>query len=238
MNANPPSATIEAIIFDLDGLLVDTEPLTDEALSSLLQQHDCEIAWTPELVARLMGRRIIEVLAEIAGICGLAVPAQALNEALEERRLVVMQGRLHPLPGAVDLIAFGREAGLRLALATSGRRSYVDAVLAESRLTGCFEIEITGEDITHGKPAPDGYLLAASRLEVMPANCVVFEDAPAGIASAVAAGARAVAVPNHYTRELDFAVAPEAVLPDLHAAIPWLEARGCPVSRMAPMSTA
>jgi HAD superfamily hydrolase (TIGR01509 family) len=238
MNTSSHSDTIEAIIFDLDGLLVDTEPLTDEALSSLLQQHECEIAWTPELVARLMGRRILDVLAEIAGICGLAVPAEALNEALEERRLVVMRGRLHPLPGAVDLITFGREARLRLALATSGRRSYVDAVLAESKLTECFEIEVTGEDVPRGKPAPDGYLLAASRLEVMPARCVVFEDAPAGIASAVAAGARAVAVPNHYTRELAFSVTPEAILPDLHAAIPWLEARGCTVCPMAPLSSA
>ena len=80
--------------------------------------------------------------------------------------------------------------------------------------------------IADGKPAPDVYLLAAERLGVVPARCVVFEDAPPGVAAAVAAGMRVVAVPNANTRDAAFAISPEVVLPDLHAVIPWLRDQG------------
>ena len=115
------------------------------------------------------------------------------------------------MPGAKELIAFAREVGLALALATSGVRRYADAVLAETGLAGSFAVEVTGEDVVRDKPAPDVFALAASRLGIEPAACVVFEDAPNGIAAAVAAGMRAVAVPNIYTRELAFPAAPEVV---------------------------
>ena len=133
---------------------------------------------------------------------------------------------MQPYSGAADLLAFAQAGGLRLALATSGRRSYVDAVLAETQFSGRFEVEVTGEDVTYGKPDPETYLLAASRLGVAPASCVVLEDAPNGIAAAVAAGMRAVAVPNVFSRELPFPAPPEVVLPDLHAVIPWLQDQG------------
>jgi len=105
-------------------------------------------------------------------------------------RVETIRGRLQAHRGAEELLDFARTTGLRLALATSGRRSYVDAILAESRFTGRFDVEVTGESVTHGKPDPETYLLAASRLDVAPAGCVVLEDAPNGIAAAVAAGMR------------------------------------------------
>ena len=226
MNAVPTHPAIEALLFDLDGLLVDSEPLTQLAVGELLRRHGCELALTPELVERLTGRRIPEILAVLAELCGLAVPLDELNEAFEAQRLVTLRGRLRAFPGAAEVLAFGRAAGVRLGLATSGRRAYADAVLAEAGLAGRFDAEVTGEDVARGKPAPDTYLLAASRLGVAPAACVVFEDAPNGVAAAVAAGMRAVAVPGADLRAAAFAVAPEAVLPDLRAAVPWLRAQG------------
>ncbi len=116
-------------------------------------------------------------------------------------------------------------ASLPLALATSGQRDYVDAALRESGLAGSFAVEVTCESVTRGKPDPETYLLAAQRLGINPAHCLVFEDAPAGIAAAIAAGMAAVAVPDVYTKDLTFDPAPHAVLPDLHAAIAWIEER-------------
>ena len=227
MNANATTSPIQALIFDMDGLLVDSEPLTGIALAALLAQYDCQIDWDDtELGERLMGRRMPEILAVLAEMCGITTPAQELNDTLEALRVETLRGRLQAYPGAAQLLTCAQTAGLRVALATSGRRSYVDAVLAEVQFTGRFAVEVTGEDVTHGKPDPESYLLAASRLGVAPASCVVLDDAPNGIAAAVAAGMRAIAVPNVYTEALRFPAAPEVVLPDLHAVIPWLQEQG------------
>jgi HAD superfamily hydrolase (TIGR01509 family) len=214
---------IQALIFDMDGLLLDSEALGFATGLALLKQHGCERAWEPDDIARLLGRRLSEIMPEVAEICGLTVSAEELIRDFEVLRLIALRGQLQAFPGAAALIAFGRSLGLRVALATSGQRSYVDAALAEVGLTGSFAVEVTGEDVTRGKPAPDVYLLAAARLGVATDRCVVFEDAPAGIAAAVAAGMRAVAVPNDSSRGLVFRVPPEIVLADLGAAIPWLE---------------
>ena len=219
-NSYPP---VQAVIFDMDGLLVDSEPLTEIALAALMEQHRCVIDWSDkDLGVRLMGRRMTEILAVIAEICGITTPACELNETLEALRIQTLRGRLQTMPGAGELLDFAASRGLPLALATSGRRSYVNAVLAETRLTGCFTVEVTGESVTHGKPDPETYLLAASRLGVAPGACVVLEDAPNGVAAAVVAGMRAIAILNIYTRDLEFAPPPEIVLPDLYAVIPWL----------------
>lgn len=219
------SLAFEAVIFDMDGLLIDSEPLTDIAFSALIEAHSCQIDWTPELIARLQGRRMTEILEIVAGICSIATPIAELSETLEAHRIEVIRGHLQPKPGAVEMVRHVQSSGLPVALATSGQRTYVDAALRESGLTGSFAVEVTGESVTRGKPDPEVYLLAAQRLGVAPEHCVVFEDAPAGIAAAIAAGMTAVAVPDVYTHDLTFEPAPHAVLPDLHAAIPWLTDR-------------
>jgi HAD superfamily hydrolase (TIGR01509 family) len=217
---------VEALIFDMDGLLVDSEPLAGETIVTLFRRHGREVDLEAEAGQQLVGMRMREILAVVAEMYGLALPSDALAQEYEELRLKVLAGRLQPMPGAKELIAFARELGLCTALATSGVRRYANAVLAETGLAGSFAVEVTAEDVARGKPAPDAYALAATRLGIAPAKCVVFEDAPNGITAAVAAGMRAVAVPNVYTRALTFPTSPEATLPDLHAAISWLQGPG------------
>lgn len=224
MSTTERQRPIHALIFDMDGLLVESESLAGEAIVALFRRHGREVDLDAGDGQRLIGMRMREILAIVADMYGVALPTDTLAREFEELRLTVLQGRLQPMPGAKELIAFAQDAGIPMGLATSGVRGYADAVLAETRLAGSFAVEVTGEDVARGKPAPDIFALAATRLGVSPAHCVVFEDAPNGIAAAVAAGMRAVAVPNVYTRELAFSPLPHATLPDLHAAITWLQA--------------
>ena len=221
---------IRALIFDLDGLLVDSEPLAARAMADFLRRYGYEPR--PEVAAQVLGRRLPEAIAIVRNAYGLEPPVAELTRIYGEMRLAALRGSVRPMPGAADVIAFGRAARLRLALATSGQRAHADLSLAESGLAGLCDAEATGDEVERGKPAPDLFLLAAERLGVEAPACVVFEDSPLGVAAAVAAGMRAVAVPNQRTRHLSFPVAPEVVLPDLTAAIAWLRGEGVEPARV------
>ncbi|MEA2525235.1 MAG: hypothetical protein QOF73_2462 [Thermomicrobiales bacterium] len=218
---HPP---IQALIFDMDGLLVDSEPLAEAAMTAFLRRYDREPR--AEVAEQLLGRRLPEALAIVREAYELALPVEELIAIYGEMRLAALRGNVRAMPGAAEIIAFGRASGLRLALATSGHRTHADLSLGETGLAGLFDAEATGDDVERGKPAPDLFLLAASRVGVEPAACVVFEDAPLGVAAAVAAGMRAVAVPNAKSRSLPFPVAAEVSVPDLTAGIGWLREQG------------
>ncbi len=217
-------APIEALIFDMDGLLVDSEPIAEQAMERFLQLHGHTLR--PGTTERTLGRRVPDAMLVIAEIYGITLPIAELIETYEQLRLAALRGKLLPMPGAAALLTYGRAAGLKLALATSSLRSHADLSLAETRLAGLFDAEATGDDVVNGKPAPDIFLLAAERLGTPPAACVVLEDAPAGLAAAAAAGMRRIWVPNVKTRDLPVAVAVDLTAPDLEAVIPWLETHG------------
>ena len=215
---------IEALIFDMDGLLVDSEPLAARAMDDFLARYGFERR--AEIHEQLLGRRLPEALAIVKAGYAMEHPIEELIERYGELRLAALRGVVAPMPGAGEIIAFGRGAGLKLALATSGMRAHADLSLTETGLAGRFDAEVTGDEVAKGKPAPDLFLLAAERLGVEPAACIVFEDAPAGVMAAKAAGMRVVAVPTELNRDHVVGLDPDAVVPDLHAAIPWLRAQG------------
>lgn len=215
---------ISALIFDMDGLLVDSEPLGRSTMIALLRSYNHE--WQPDASRNMAGRRLPEVMEAIAETYDLTATVTELCEAFETQFIAAVQGQVAPLPGVRDLLAFGRASGLKIALASSGWRQYVDAILIEAGLAGAFDAEVTGDEVTRGKPHPDPFLLAAARLDVRPEQCVVFEDAPAGVEAAIAAGMHVVAVPRGSTLNARFPVSPHASFASLDEAMPWLAARG------------
>jgi HAD superfamily hydrolase (TIGR01509 family) len=210
-----------AIVFDMDGLLVDSEPVQIEAWRAFLSNHDRHL--TSELLRRLFGLRVWDTARVLIDELGLSMTVEEVVQERDTLFFEMLPGRLSAMPGAVDTVQSLAKSGMRLALATSGHRRYVDVVLGELELTGLFEIEVTGDEVEQGKPAPDIYLAAAERLGVEPSRCVALEDAPNGVASAKAAGMTCLAVPNHMTAEITGFDRADATLSSLIDVIPWLE---------------
>ena len=223
LNDERGQAPIAALIFDMDGLLVDSEPASEAALRRFLQGHGHELL--PGTVDGALGRRLPEAIALVASAYALQGSLEDLIAAFDALRLEALRGSIVAMPGACDILDWAAANGLPCALATSSYRHQADVALAEAGLAGRFDVEVTGDEVAYGKPAPDLFLLAARRLDVAAEACVVFEDAPAGLEAAARAGMRRVWVPNAHTRHLLPTAPVDAVLPSLGEAAAWLEAR-------------
>jgi HAD superfamily hydrolase (TIGR01509 family) len=211
----PPA---EAVAFDLDGVLVDSEPTHERA--NLEYLAGVGVTLDPALAAAMLGRRVRDLTDAVAEQAGLP-PEEAFagREAVFWRLL--QEAPPPPMPGLRPALARLAGAGLRLAVASSGTRAYVAYVLDRLGVAGAFAAVVSGEEVVDGKPDPGVYLLAAERLGADPAACVAVEDAPHGIAAGRAAGMRVVAVPNARTAALDLRQA-DVVVADLAAAADWI----------------
>ncbi len=219
-----PTAPITALVLDMDGLLVDTETVSGEALRLFLLGHGHEML--PNTLEGALGRRLPEAVAIVAAEYDLAGSVDELVIAFDAMRLEALRGNVVAMPGAIALLDRAAAKGLPRALATSSFRGHAEVSLAEAALKGRFDVEVTGDEVQFGKPAPDLFLLAAERLGVPPESCVVFEDAPAGLEAAARAGMRRVWVPNAHTRHLTAPVPVDATLGSLADAIGWLQSEG------------
>ncbi len=215
---------LAAIVFDLDGVLVDSESLQLAAWERYVARFGR--ALPTDLLPRLFGRRLIDAARIIVDTLGLPVDPLCAARERDELFLTSVPGNVQPMPGALELIAELHTRAVPLGLATSGHRQYVALVLGELGLADVFAAVVTGDDVTHGKPAPDCYRLAAARLACPPERCIAIEDAPLGVMAARAAGLHCIAVPNAHTRELGGFDAADALLPSLDAVLPWLERNG------------
>lgn len=185
--------TIDALIFDCDGLLVDSETPDYEAWRQIYAEHGTELR--PERWATGLGtRNVFDPHAELEQLVGRSLDrAGLLHDARARYETIFETQKL--LPGVRELIADARASGLRTALASSSDRSWIDRILTRYDLGGAFECVYTRDDVARVKPAPDLFLGAAACLGVPPERCLVLEDSPNGMRAAAAAGMRCVAVP-------------------------------------------
>lgn len=184
-----------AVLFDMDGLLVDTEPVWTLAEIDFARELGGE--FTPELKAAIVGTRMEVAVPTFLRWYGAPTDPTTVAQAsarLLARMVELFAQELVVLPGAVELLTQVRAAGVPTALVSSSYRVLVDAVLEQG--IGPFDLTLAGDEVRHGKPDPEPYLTAADRLGVDPTRCVVLEDSPAGVASAEAAGCAVVAVPS------------------------------------------
>jgi HAD superfamily hydrolase (TIGR01509 family) len=206
---------IEAVVFDLDGVIVDSEHVWDEVRQRLAEERGGR--WHDQASRDMMGMSSPEWSRYMHDVIGLAEPPEEINAEVVRRLVAVYREQLPLLDGAVE--AVGALAGRwPLGLASSSNRELIDLVLRVSGLERWFAATVSSEEVRRGKPAPDVYLEAARRLDVAPERCAAVEDSENGISSAKAAGMRVVAIPNpRYPPAEDALAAADVVLPSVAA---------------------
>lgn len=191
-----------AAVFDLDGLLFNTEELYQQVGSELLRRRGHEFG--PELLHAMMGRPGRVALQMMIDYHTLGDTVETLAEETAEIFPAILDERLAFMPGVPELLDALEKAGIPKAVATSSGRRFTCDVLGRFQLEPRFRFLLTSEDVVEGKPHPEIYLKAAARFSIEPSAMVVFEDSQNGCRAAVAAGAMAVAVPGGHSRTHDF----------------------------------
>ena len=184
---------VEAVVFDLDGVIVDSEHVWDEVREQLARERGGR--WHDRAQTDMMGMSSPEWSRYMHDVIGLTESPAEIDEEVVRRMLDRYAERLPLIDGAVDAVA-RLAASFRLGLASSSNRSVIDAVLDVSGLAPLFGATVSSEEVARGKPAPDVFLEAARRLDVSPARCAAVEDSGNGIRAAHAAGMRVLAIPN------------------------------------------
>ncbi|MGZ8794692.1 MAG: HAD family hydrolase [Gaiellaceae bacterium] len=184
---------IEAVVFDLDGVIIDSEQLWDEVREGLARERGSR--WNAQAQADMMGMSSTEWSRYLHEVIGLPEPPEQINREVVRRMLERYAAHLPLIDGAVDAVK-RLAAHWPLGVASSSNRKLIDRVLEVSDLAPYFKATVSSEEVERGKPAPEVYLETARRLGVEPARSVAIEDSASGIRSAHAAGMHVVAIPN------------------------------------------
>jgi len=184
---------VEAVVFDLDGVIVDSEHVWDEVREQLARERGGR--WHDRAQTDMMGMSSPEWSRYMHDVIGLTESPAEIDEEVVRRMLDRYAERLPLIDGAVDAVA-RLAASFGLGLASSSNRSVIDAVLDVSGLAPLFGATVSSEEVARGKPAPDVFLEAARRLDVPAGRCAAVEDSGNGIRAAHAAGMRVLAIPN------------------------------------------
>lgn len=191
-----PAPAPAAVLWDMDGTLVDTEPHWIAAETALLGRHGA--TWTHEQALQLVGSALPDsgrVLAEhVERTTGVRLDPVEVVDELVEAVVAQVSAAVVWRPGAVELLGSLAAAGVPCALVTMSYRSLAETVAR--MVPGAFAVVVAGDEVERGKPAPDPYLRAAELLGVAPGDCVAIEDSPTGVASAEAAGTHVLACPH------------------------------------------
>jgi HAD superfamily hydrolase (TIGR01509 family) len=212
----------KGIIFDMDGVLIDSEPFIIKAASQMFAELGLKVK--PQDFHPFTGTGENCFLGGVAEKYNSPVDIKKVKKHTYDIYLEIIKGKLKPLPGAKEFIAKCRKLNKKIAIASSADMRKVKGNLAEMKnLSGTFDAIVVGDDVEHKKPAPDIFLLAARKISLDPRDCLVIEDAPSGIKAAKSAGCKCLAITSSFTPEklngADFFAPDLAHVPN--AAINW-----------------
>lgn len=217
-----------AVVFDLDGLMFNTEELYQDVGTEMLRRRGK--TFDAELLDGMMGRPANAALQLMIDYHGLSCTVSELMSETDSIFATLLEDRLQQMPGLAELLVALEQTGIPKAIATSSGPAFVRRVLDHFQLAPRFEFFLTCDDVRDGKPHPEIYLLAAERLGIPPRDMLVLEDSQNGCRAAVAAGATVVAVPGGHSRRHQFPgaalIAESLADPRLYAMLQLARARG------------
>ena len=210
-----PALPLRGVIFDMDGVLCDSEPFIAEAACRMFAET-YGLKVTHQDFRPFVGTGENRFIGGVAEKYGVAINIDRDKARVYQIYLEIIKGRLEPLPGAREFIADCRRRGLKLAVATSADRIKMDGNLSQIRIPpSSFDVIVTGDDIRKKKPDPEVFLLAARRLGLPPAECLVVEDAENGVIAGKAAGSRCLGLTTTYPAAALSARGADWTAPDL-----------------------
>lgn len=187
---------LEAVLWDMDGVIADTGDYHYRAWKEIFKERG--VKFSKEKFMRYFGRRHDTIIRAALGDSLSLEESQALTERKQALYRSLVSRNVIPLPGAIELIKSLNEHGIKTAIGTSAVPENIDVILKGLGITDCFQAIAYGTEVSESKPSPEIFLLAAEKLGVNPANCVVIEDAIAGVTAAKRAGMKCVAVTNSH----------------------------------------
>lgn len=201
---------LKGIIFDFDGLIIDTEMPGCNAWAELFNQHGFSFTIEDWKKAIGTGPSAYDPALHLSQLTnGLLDPLVIQEQTLDRARELI---ELQPLlPGVLDFLIAAQRLGLPMAVASSSNREWVEGYLTKLDIRKYFKVVCTSNDVTNVKPDPELFLLAAKKLGISPSEAVIFEDSPNGIKAAFAAGIPCIAIPNDITKSMDLSLATKII---------------------------
>jgi HAD superfamily hydrolase (TIGR01509 family) len=197
---------IRAIIFDMDGLMIDSEPFHYEAYRKVFNSFGKEFA-EEENSKRYIGISDIDAAKDMVTRFNIPISPENLVRRKQALYKTILQNQVVPQPGLIELLGKLQRYGYKKAIASSSTLDEIEAVINALRINSFIDNSCSVEEVTKGKPSPDIFLLAAEKLGIKPSECLVLEDAPSGIDAAIAAKMMCYAIPSRETRNKDFSKA-------------------------------
>jgi beta-phosphoglucomutase family hydrolase len=195
---------IKAVIFDMDGLMIDSEPLHSQSFKNVLKEYKRTPILNRHGLVQIPGMKEVDNWEKLKEKHSLEEKVEVLIEKRGNEYLDLIQDHVHPRPGLINLLKLLDKNDIKMAVGSSSVQSHIDLILKELNITHYFEHIVSGQFVKHGKPAPDIYLEAARRLKIKPQNCLVLEDAESGVNAGFSAGMKVIAVPTSATINQDF----------------------------------
>jgi beta-phosphoglucomutase family hydrolase len=202
---------LKAVIFDMDGVIVNTELIHSEAFENILSEYGVTPEKNMHGTVHEAGKTTPEVWEDLKIKYDFEASTEELTAKKRDVMTTVINKGLEPLPGLIELLKELSNHTILLAVASSAQENRIVTILEMVGIAKYFKVIISADDVEQRKPAPEPYEKAARLLGVEPADCVVIEDTEIGITSAKAAGMKAIAVPNEYTKRMDFDKADKVV---------------------------